>query len=195
MKVALYARVSLDEDADDKRFQDPENQLVPLRNLAKALEYEIVEEYVDFKSGGDPNRPNFRRMMQDAMLRRFEGIMVWNSDRFSREGVLSTMAYVKQLKTRKVFLKSLTEAWLDTGDESMAELILAIMAWAAGSERKKISWRTKAGIAQKRAIGQWRGGRPKKGEGGKRSSDPARDGKGPFSTPPPSEVSDSTPPT
>jgi DNA invertase Pin-like site-specific DNA recombinase len=40
------------------------------------------------------------------------------------------------------------------------------MTWVAGEERRKISERTKAGIAQRRAIGQWKGGRPRKERGG-----------------------------
>ena len=38
VKVALYARVSLDEtDKDSRRFQDPENQLISLREYAHAM--------------------------------------------------------------------------------------------------------------------------------------------------------------
>ena len=166
MKVALYARVSLDEtDKDSKRFQDPENQLKPLREFAQALNYTIISEYVDKESGANPNRPEFRRMLQDASMRRFQGIIVWKLDRFSREGIISTMAYIKQLKDRGVWLKSMTESWLDTSQEGITDIILAIMSWAAAEERQKISDRTKAGIRRRRAIGQWKGGRPKKKRG------------------------------
>lgn len=162
MKVALYARVSL-EEGDEKRMQDPENQLMPLRDYAKSFGYEIISEYVDHKSGADPNRENFRRMLQDASLRRFQIILVWKLDRFSREGIIPTMAYIQRLKERGIYLKSQTESWLDTQNEGITEVVLAIMAWASAEERKKISERTKAGIARRRAIGQWKGGRPKKG--------------------------------
>jgi DNA invertase Pin-like site-specific DNA recombinase len=101
-------------------------------------------------------------MLQDAMMRRFQGIVVWKLDRFSREGILSTMSYIKQLKGRGVWLRSQTESWLDTSNEGITEVVLAIMSWAAAEERKKISERTRAGIARRRAIGQWKGGRPKK---------------------------------
>ena len=167
MKIALYARVSLDEtDKESRRFQDPENQLKPLREFSKPMGYEIVQEYVDKMSGANPARPQFRKMMQDAMLRRFGGILVWKIDRFSREGVIPTMAYIKQLRDRHCWLKSMTEGWLDTSQEGMTDIILAIMSWMAAEERKKISDRTKAGIARRRAIGQWKGGRPKKEKGG-----------------------------
>jgi DNA invertase Pin-like site-specific DNA recombinase len=162
MKVALYARVSMDESYDDRRFQDTENQLEPLRDYCKAMSYEIVEEYKDKMSGANPARPEFRRMMADALMRRFSGIVVWKIDRFSREGVMPTLSYIKQLKDRGVWLKSMTESWLDTSQEGITEVVLAIMAWMAAEEKKKISERTKAGIAKRRKNGTWRGGRPKK---------------------------------
>lgn len=166
MKVALYARVSMEETDDNtKRYQEPENQLAPLREFAKAMNYEIVSEYVDRGSGSNPNRPEFRLMLQDAMLRRFGGIIVWKLDRFSREGISSTLAYIRQLKERGVWVKSMTESWMDTSQEGIAELILSIMSWVAAEERKKISERTKAGIQRLKNIKQWKGGRPKKNKG------------------------------
>lgn len=167
MKVALYARVSLDEnDRESRQFQDPENQLVQLRDFCKAMQYEVVGEYVDKMSGANPARPEFRKLLQDAMLRRYSGIVVWKLDRFSREGVIPTMSYIKQLKERGIWLKSMTESWLDTGQEGITEIILAIMSWVASEERKKISERTKAGIERRKKLGTWRGGRPKKLKGG-----------------------------
>jgi DNA invertase Pin-like site-specific DNA recombinase len=163
MKVALYARVSLDEYADDKRYQEPENQLQPLREFAMCHGYVVVEEYVDRMSGKNPARPELRRMHQDAMLRRFQGIIVWKLDRYSREGVRAVLEYIRKLRSRGVWLLSVTESWMDTRlDNPMSELVLVIMAWAAEEEHRKISERTKAGIARRRAIGQWHGGRPKK---------------------------------
>lgn len=163
MKVAIYARVSLDEtDKESRQFQDPENQLIQLRDFCKAMQWEVQEEYIDKMSGANPARPNFRKMMQDALLRRFSGIVVWKLDRFSREGIVPTMSYIKQLKDRGIWLKSMTESWLDTSQEGITDIVLAIMSWASAEERKKISERTKAGIANKRKQGKWKGGRPKK---------------------------------
>jgi len=162
-KIALYVRVSMDEsDKNSRQFQDPENQIKPLQEYAKAMGYEVVNVYQDKMSGANPSRPEFRKLMQDAMMRKFSGILVWKLDRFSREGVISTMSYIKQLKERGIWLKSMTEGWLDTSQEGITDIVLAIMSWASAEERKKISDRTKAGIAQRRAIGQWKGGRPKK---------------------------------
>lgn len=160
MKVAIYARVSLDERYDDKRYQDLENQLVPLRDFCKAMGYEVIKEYTDKMSGANPARPSFREMMANAMMRRFSGIVVWKIDRFSREGILPTLSYIKQLKERGVFLQSMTETWINTKDEGITEMLLAIMSWMASEEKRKISERTKAGMARVKARGKHIG-RPK----------------------------------
>lgn len=163
MKVAIYCRVSMDEGFDDKRYQEPENQLEPLREWAKIQGWTIYKEYVDKSSGANPNRPAFRELMQDAMLMRFDTVLVWKLDRFSREGIGHTLAYIKQLQSRKRGLKSLTESWVDlTTDNPLTELILAIFSWVASEERRKISERTKLGIQRRRNLGIWKGGRPKK---------------------------------
>jgi DNA invertase Pin-like site-specific DNA recombinase len=188
MKVALYLRVSMEEDDASKRqFQDPDNQLQPLLDFCKAMGYEVAEEniYVDKMSGANPARPQFRKLIADAMQRRFSGIVVWKLDRFSREGVIPTLSYIKQLKDRGCWLKSLTESWLDTSNAGITEVIMAIMSWVASEERLKISERTKAGIARLRKQGKWKGGRPSSKKGGA-NSPPEKQGdrKGTFSSSP-----------
>ena len=73
------------------------------------------------------------------------------------------MSYIKQLKERGIWLRSQTESWLDTSQEGITEVVLAIMSWAAAEERKKISERTKAGMARKKAQGKHMGRPRKKG--------------------------------
>lgn len=165
MKVALYARVSMEEtDKENRRYQEPENQLKPLRDWALMNEWESVGEYVDRGSGADTTREQFRKLLNDAMLLKFNAILVWKLDRFSRENMSTLVGRIETLRNRGIAIKSLTETWLDTSkDNPMGELVLAVMSWAAAEERRKISERTKAGIARRRAIGQWKGGRPKKG--------------------------------
>ena len=164
MKVALYARVSLEEgDKNDRRYQEPENQLEPMRQWAKSQGWEIIKEYVDRGSGADPNRENFKLMLQDAMMMRFTNILVWKWDRFTREPMFTAVGRVQRLRERGIGIKSMTETWLDTSKENpIGDVILAIMLWAGAEERRKISERTKAGIQRKKNLGQWKGGRPKK---------------------------------
>lgn len=152
-KVALYARVSKDEMSSDGSLQDPENQLQPMRKFCEAMDWEIAHEFVDRASGGSANRPQFQLMLGEVRQRHFDIILVWALDRFSREGMTNTLSYIKQLKDYKTGLKSLQESWLDTSQEGVAELLLAIFAWVAKEEKRKISERTKAGLAKLKAKG------------------------------------------
>lgn len=164
MKVAIYARVSKDEKFADGRFQDPENQLRIIRKYCEAHGYEIVAEYIDRLSGADPNRPQFKKMLDshNAWSVGYKSIIVWKLDRFSREPMTVILGYINHLKKKGIGLISVTESWLDTREDNpVSELILAIMAWFCGEERRKISERTKAGIEKKKAAGVYKGGRPK----------------------------------
>jgi len=153
--AAIYCRVSkLDES------QNPGNQLTPLRKFAETLNYEIVKEYIDYASGGNGNRPQFQQMLKDAKNRRFDVVLIWALDRFSREGILNTLGYLKTLKQANIGLKSLQEGWVDTTDSGMGELLIAILSWVAGQERKRIIERTKAGLEIAKANGKTLG-RPK----------------------------------
>ncbi len=160
MRVAIYARVSKDENEKDNRFQDPENQLSVLRKHCEAKEWDIFHEYVDKKSGADPSREQFREMMNHAQMKLFDAILVWKIDRFSREPMYVVMGYVQKLKDSNVGLISMTESWLDTRKENpVSELILSIMAWFSAEERRKISERTKLGIKRKKEEGTYLGGK------------------------------------
>jgi len=153
LKVALYARVSKDEASSTGALQDPENQLQPMREFCKAMNWEIKKEFIDRASGGTANRPEFQNMLAEVRQRHFDLILVWALDRFSREGMRNTLSYIKQLKEYKTGLRSMQESWLDTSQEGVGELLIAIFAWVAAEEKRRISERTKAGLAKLKAQG------------------------------------------
>lgn len=157
MRVCLYARVSKEEEG----LQNPDNQLIPMRKYAEAMGYTIVKEYVDKASGGNSNRPEFQSMLAKARQRHFDLIIVWALDRFSREGMTNTLSYIKQLNANKVGLKSLQETWLDTSQQGVGELLLAIFSWVAEMEKKRISERTKSALQRLKEKGV-KLGRPRK---------------------------------
>ena len=164
MRIALYARCSKSDES-----QDPQNQLAPLRDYAKALGGEIIKEYVDLASGGNGDRKNFLQMLEDADRRKFDLLLVWSLDRLSREGISNTLGYLERLKRNGIALKSLQESWLDTRDEGLGQLLLAIFSWVAQQERNRIVERTKAGLARAKKQGRYPG-RPK----GKKDTKPRR---------------------
>lgn len=161
MKVALYARVSKDEASIGRnQIQDPTNQLLPMRKFCESMGWHISEEFVDYMSGGVSNRPKFQEMLGRVRQRHFDLILVWALDRFSREGMINTLSYIRQLRQYKTGLKSLQESWLDTSQEGVADLLLAFMSWVAEQEKRRISERTKAALARKKSEGKIFG-RPK----------------------------------
>lgn len=147
MKGCIYARVSTDE-------QNPVNQVDPLKAWADTLGIEIIDIYIDVISGGDSNRPHFRQMMADAKKHKFDIILIWSLDRFSREGILNTLSYLKQLNMNKIKIRSLQESWLDTSDDGMGSLMISIFSWVAERERIRLSERTKAGLKNAQNVGK-----------------------------------------
>ena len=148
-KCVIYKRVSTTNGN-----QDPENQTEPLRKMAESLGLEVVGEYTDMASGGNSNRPKFQKMLQDARERKFDIVLVWSLDRFSREGIINTLHYLEELRKNGVALKSLQESWLDTSDQGMGQLLIAIFSWVARQEKERISERTKAGLQRAKAGGK-----------------------------------------
>ena len=148
-RIGIYCRVSKSDES-----QDPKNQLSPLRDYAKALGGEIVREYIDKASGGDGDRKNFLQMLSDANFRKFDLLLVWSLDRLSREGISNTLGYLERLKRNGIALKSLQESWLDTRDEGLGQLLLAIFSWVAQQERKRIAERSKAGLERAKKQGK-----------------------------------------
>ncbi len=145
--VALYARVSTKD-----KGQSTENQLPELRRYAEAYGYTIYKEYVEHESGGTGKRSQFQALFADAHQRRFDMILFWSLDRFSREGALPTLQYLNQLQGWGVGYKSLTEQYLDSVG-LFQEAIISILATLAKQERVRLSERTKAGMARRRAEG------------------------------------------
>ena len=162
INVCIYVRVSKDDLG--KRFQDPFNQLEPLKEYAANMNWNVKFVFIDKKSGADSNRPQFKKMLAEARQHHFDILLVWSLDRFSREPLLNTLSYVWQLKKHNIALRSFTEN-IDTSEEGTQELIMIIMMWLSAEERNKISRRTKAGIQRRKNLGVWKGGRPFKQRG------------------------------
>ena len=95
LRIAVYARVSTVD-----KGQDPENQLRELRQFVanKAAEgWTLAGEYVDQASGKNANRAEFQRLFADAAERKFDLVLFWSLDRFTREGVLETLQHLQRL--------------------------------------------------------------------------------------------------
>jgi DNA invertase Pin-like site-specific DNA recombinase len=156
MRIAIYARVSTTD-----KGQDPENQLRQLREWCANAGHELVHEYIDRESGrkGTNGRKQFAALFEDAHRRKFDCVLFWALDRFTREGMVPTIMYLQRLASYGVGFHSYTEPHLATDSELVRDILLALLASLAKQEAKKISERTKAGLARARAQGK-RLGRP-----------------------------------
>src|SRR3954451_17960706 len=156
MRIAIYARVSTDD-----KGQDPENQLRELRAWCASAGHQLIREYVDHESGrkGADKRKQFAALFDDAAKRKFDCVLFWALDRFSREGMVPTIRYLERLSSYGVGFHSYTEAHLATDNELVRNILLTLLASLAKVEAQKISERTRAGMARAKAQGK-RIGRP-----------------------------------
>ena len=150
MKSGIYARVSTKAE---KGLQDPEVQLRQLREFAASQKWKVVAEYVDYESGGKSDRPEFKKMMAEASKRKFDTLLFWSLDRFSREGIVPVLTNLKRLSDYGVTYRSLQEPYIDTTHD-FGDLIAAFAAKLAEVERKRIKARIVAGLEKARADGK-----------------------------------------
>jgi DNA invertase Pin-like site-specific DNA recombinase len=148
MRVALYGRVSKDDGK-----MDTENQLHELREFCGRSGWIIEHEYIDRMTASTDKRPQFQRLFEDASRRRFDVVLFWSLDRFSREGVLETLQHLRRVETAGVAWRSYTESYFDSTGP-FKDAVVAIMASLAKLERQKISERTKAGLKRARREGK-----------------------------------------
>ena len=146
-RVALYARVSTVD-----KGQDPETQLLALREYAARRGWTPVGEYIDYASGTRDDRPQYQALLLAAARKRqIDVVLVWRYDRFAR----SPQALVRALNEFHglgVDFISYQEN-IDT-TTPQGELIFTVMASLAQFESALISERVKAGMARAKAQGK-----------------------------------------
>jgi len=144
MKVALYARVSTDE-------QEPEHQMKSLRQYCQINEHEVVGEYTDIISGIKDSRPQLDLMMKKVYEGGIGAVVVWKLDRLGRS-LKHLMSVMETLEARKVGFISTTQGFDTTKPEG--RLLFHIFGAIAQFERDLISARTKLGIKDNPLVGK-----------------------------------------
>lgn len=145
-RVGIYARVSTLE-----KGQDPETQLLQLREYAQRRDFKVVAEYVDYASDTSQDRPQYKVMMEAARKRKLDVILVWRYDRFARstQALVNAMKEFGQLGVDFISYQENIDTTTPTG-----ELIFHVMASLAQFESSLISGRVKAGMARAKAQGK-----------------------------------------
>ena len=151
MRTAIYARVSTNNGV-----QDPDTQLIPLREYAVRREWEVVAEHID-QISGVKERPALNQLMKSARRRGIDCILVWKFDRFARS-TRHLIEALEEFKALGIEFVSLTEG-IDTSTP-MGKMVYTMLAAVAELERELIRERVKAGLARAKRQGK-RLGRPR----------------------------------
>lgn len=148
MRCVIYSRVSTEEQTTD-------NQLRQLREYADRQGWNIIEEIQDVASGGKSaeERQGLKKVFTMARQRKFDVLLFWSLDRFSREGSRKTLEYLTKLDDYRVKWHSYTEEYISSLG-IFADAIISLMACLAKQERIRISERTKARLARVKAKGK-----------------------------------------
>lgn len=151
MKVAIYARVSTNE-------QNLDNQILELEKYCKARMYEVYKVYLDKGiSGSKESRPQFDLMMDNAKKRKFDCLLVWKLDRLSRslKHLLSTLDTLSTLNISFICYSDNLDTTTPTG-----RLMFQMVGAFAEFEKELIKDRVKLGLKRAKQQGKQLG-RPK----------------------------------
>lgn len=153
MRCVIYTRISTED-------QTAENQISQLKEYAERQNWHIIDIVSDVASGGksENERSGLKKVLLMARQRKYDVLLFWSLDRFSREGSRKTLEYLTKLDDYQVKWHSYTEEYISSLG-IFADAIISLMACLAKQERIRISERTKAGLERVRRKGK-RLGRP-----------------------------------
>ncbi|MEE8292530.1 MAG: recombinase family protein, partial [Candidatus Tectomicrobia bacterium] len=134
---AIYARVSTNEGK-----QDPETQLLQLRQYATARGFTIIGEFIDYATGRNEQRPQYQQLLDLVRKRQTDIVLVWRYDRFARS-TKALITALNEFRTLGVNFISYQEN-IDT-TTPQGEMVFTIMASLAQFESALIAERTRAG--------------------------------------------------
>lgn len=151
MNIVIYARYSSHKQTE----QSVEGQLKDCYAYAQKHSYTVVGEYVDRAiSGRTDNRPEFRRMIEDSKKKRFQGVLVWKLDRFSRDRYDSAINK-RKLKKNGVRVFSAME---DIRDDSSGIILESVLEGVAEAFSRDLAEKVKRGMLVSAEKCQYNGG-------------------------------------
>ena len=149
-RVAIYSRVSTEEQA--KEGLSVEAQIDKCKSFCDAREWEIFKVYKDAGfSAGTLNRPALELLLRDAQEKKFDIILVYKIDRFSRK-LKDLITILEDLKTENINFTSVTEQ-IDT-TSAMGEAFFQIIGVFAQLERGMVKERVQLSFDRKINLGE-----------------------------------------
>lgn len=156
MKCAIYRRVSTNMQAEEGISL--EMQKTRLEAYATSQNWIVVQDYCDEGfSAKSTDRPSFKRMMSDMKKKKFDIILVYRLDRFTRS-VGDLHALLEKMDKQNVKFKSSTEVFDTT--TATGRLFITLVATLAQWERETIAERVRDAMQKKAESGMRNGGKP-----------------------------------
>jgi DNA invertase Pin-like site-specific DNA recombinase len=150
MNAAAYLRVS-------SRAQDHASQRAAIERVAAARGDAVAIWYSEKRSGKVLARPELDRVRADARRGHVRRLYLFKLDRLTRSGIRDTFEVIEELRAHGCQIVSVADGFDLEGP--CAEVVLAVMAWAAKMERIAINERISAARERVEAEGRsW--GRP-----------------------------------
>lgn len=132
-------------------------QRAAIQRAASARGDTDVTWYAEKRSAKTMVRPELQRLRDDAKAGLVRRLYVFRLDRLSRSGIRDTFVLVEELRSHGVQLVTVGDNFSFEGPH--ADMVLAVMAWAAQMERAAINERIAAARDRVEAEGgRW--GRP-----------------------------------
>lgn len=159
MKIAIYSRKS----KFTGKGESTENQIQLCKEYAEK-HFDNIEEFYIYEdegfSGGDTDRPQFQKMINDAKKRKFDALICYRLDRISRN-VSDFSATIEELNKHDIAFISIREQF-DTSTP-MGRAMMYIASVFAQLERETAAERIKDNMRQLARTGRWLGGNPPTG--------------------------------
>lgn len=155
MKVAIYTRKSKYTE-EGESIENQINMCIEYaKNMLGVTDYEIYED--EGFSGGNIDRPQFKKLMKDIKIKEFTHLICYRLDRISRN-VADFSATLEMLNKLNISFVSIKERF-DTSS-AMGRAMMNISATFAQFERETIAERIKDNLRELAKTGRWLGGPP-----------------------------------
>lgn len=156
MKAAIYSRKS----KFTGKGESIENQVQLCKEYtSNQLKDKNIDEFLIYEdegfSGGNTNRPEFQRLMEDAKAKKFDVLICYRLDRISRN-VADFSTTLEVLKKFDISFISIREQFDTTSPMGMAMIYIASVF--AQLERETIAERVKDNMLELSKTGRWLGG-------------------------------------
>jgi DNA invertase Pin-like site-specific DNA recombinase len=150
VNAAAYYRVS-------SKAQDLASQRDPVERAAKNRGDRLTRIYQEKRSARTLDRAELEKLRLAARAGLIKRLYIFRLDRLARSGIRDTLALVQELRAAGVEIVTVADGFDINGPA--AEVVLAVMAWAAQMERLATNERISAArVRVEAAGGKW--GRP-----------------------------------